>query len=196
MKIYNYDPTTCAFTGESSARLDPAESARQKKDVFLIPAAATSIAPPAAVSGKVPVFDLIAGAWSMVEDHRGTTVYDTSTGHPSLIDQPGPIPSGKTLLAPQPMQVWDTATKAWVDDVSKQIKDALRKRQSIMDGYDAEIAWRESRLARDTRLGRALVETRADIDARIAVIDAYMAHLADITAQQGFPAIIDWGTPV
>lgn len=58
-KIYNYDPKTMVFLGESEADESPLE-----KDVFLIPANATEVEPPKPVSGKDIVFN--GKGWDLV----------------------------------------------------------------------------------------------------------------------------------
>lgn len=56
MKIHHYHPETLEYLGEGQADESPLEPG-----VFLIPAHATPLAPPAAVAGKVRVFK--DGAW-------------------------------------------------------------------------------------------------------------------------------------
>lgn len=79
MDIYNYDSVTGEFTVASTARPDPLE-----KDVFLIPANATAVAPPKAGANKRAVFNTKTGKWSLVPDFRGTIVF-APDGHSQLM---------------------------------------------------------------------------------------------------------------
>ncbi len=45
------------------------------------PANCTDIAPPDIPSSHIAVFDAETQTWSLQEDHRGETVYDTTTGN-------------------------------------------------------------------------------------------------------------------
>lgn len=65
MKIYHYDRETGIYIGESEARIDPLETAKQKKDIYLLPAYATFTAPPVIPEGKQAAF--ISGKW-VLED--------------------------------------------------------------------------------------------------------------------------------
>jgi hypothetical protein len=103
--IYHYDDAG-AYLGETSAQMSPREP-----DVPLVPRHATLDAPPAAGSGEVAVF--IAGGWSLIEDHRGETVYSESDGSALEITAPGPIPAGY-VDQPRPSEyhLWEAG--AWV----------------------------------------------------------------------------------
>ena len=89
MKIYRYDETG-VFTREDNARKSPLES-----HVFLIPAKATTIAPPEIDEGYVPVFN--GDEWERAEDHRGETVYHSETGATMVMKTAGPLPPEYTV---------------------------------------------------------------------------------------------------
>lgn len=63
MKIYHYDRDTGILTGESEARLDPLETIKQKKDVYLCPAHASFDAPPDIPKDNRAIF--ISGKWNL-----------------------------------------------------------------------------------------------------------------------------------
>ena len=63
MKIYHYNPVTGEYMGEGIADLSPEDMKRFKKEVWLIPANATSISPPPAETGKIRLF--INGQWEI-----------------------------------------------------------------------------------------------------------------------------------
>lgn len=60
--IYNYHPETAEFIGASQADQSPLEP-----DVWLIPAHATEIEPPATQNGQRAVFNVDAQAWLVVD---------------------------------------------------------------------------------------------------------------------------------
>lgn len=75
-------------------------------------------------NGHVWVYSREAERWLEVEDHRGTTVYDTVTKASSDITELGPIPEGKTDLKPaSPYDKWSGA--AWMKDEEAEQKAIL-----------------------------------------------------------------------
>ena len=79
--------------------------------MWLIPEGTTPIAPPMAVTGQIAVF--AGGTWSLVEDHRGQTVYDKVTRVPCAVDAPGSIGDGYTL-EPLPSAAHKWSNDQWV----------------------------------------------------------------------------------
>lgn len=65
--VYNYNPDTRIFTGASEADESPLEPG-----VYLIPAHATTIEPPAVADGKLARYDADKGEWECIDDVRGT----------------------------------------------------------------------------------------------------------------------------
>ncbi|EGZ4525339.1 DUF4376 domain-containing protein [Salmonella enterica subsp. enterica serovar Abaetetuba] len=63
------------------------------------------------------VFDTEKQTWSLFEDHRGQTVYDTTTGNPIYISDPGPLPENTTTQAPaSPIDKFENGQ--WVADLN------------------------------------------------------------------------------
>ncbi len=89
MNIYNYDKQGI-FINVSTVDLDPLETKKQGKEIYLIPAMATLIAPPTTVDKEVAVF--WDSKWSIVEDHRGGIYYNKNTGEEVIIKGVGDIP--------------------------------------------------------------------------------------------------------
>lgn len=68
MIIYNYHPITREYIGYSQAELDPEETAIQGKEIYLIPANATTAIPP---KQKKDTCILWTGdSWLVVDDYR------------------------------------------------------------------------------------------------------------------------------
>ena len=71
MQIWNYDPVTGELLGPGLADPNPVEEGQ-----WIIPAHATTIAPPAAQAGFAETFN--GSSWSTVADHRGETWWPTT----------------------------------------------------------------------------------------------------------------------
>ncbi|KMJ67934.1 hypothetical protein ABT90_07750 [Salmonella enterica subsp. enterica serovar Typhimurium] len=53
--------------------------------------------------------------WSLQEDHRGETVYDTTTGNQVYISDLGPLPENVTSVSPGGgYKKWDSKAQVWV----------------------------------------------------------------------------------
>ncbi|WP_449567105.1 tail fiber assembly protein [Lelliottia nimipressuralis] len=104
--VFNLSSATNEFIGAGDAYI-PANTG--------LPAYCTDVEPPAVTDGNVAVFDAAKNKWSLIEDHRGITVYDTSTGGEIYINELGPLPAGATTVSPTgPYQKWNGTI--WEDD--------------------------------------------------------------------------------
>ena len=96
MNAYKYDSQTGEFMYEIQCQESPREPGQ-----FLIPANATTVAPPGEQEGKARVWD--GSAWGYVTDNRGKTLYSTEDSRITtqmsftLNDN---VPTGYTLVAP------------------------------------------------------------------------------------------------
>lgn len=96
MLIYNYHPETGEFIASSEAEASPFDDGE-----YLIPAFATTLAPPEqATEGNALVYD--GEAWGEVEDHRGETWW-TPEGAGMTINKIG-NPTDYGLVAEPPPQ--------------------------------------------------------------------------------------------
>lgn len=100
MRIYDYDGATGELMGERDARVVPGRENIADTDPakFLVPANATTLAPPTAEGGHARVF--VDGAWSQVADHRGETWF-AADGREGEVDFLGD-PASRDLTASPP----------------------------------------------------------------------------------------------
>lgn len=96
MKIYNYNPITFEYTGSQNADLDPQETKEQGKNVYLLPANATFIKPPASEPFKARVFK--EGSWGYEKDFRKGFYKVDSNLNVTEITELGDIPEGYILV--------------------------------------------------------------------------------------------------
>ena len=149
MIVYDYIPETGEYNGTIEAQESPLELG-----VYLIPAHATTIAPPEAATGYVAVF--ADGAWSLIEDHRGKVYYDTLTRERHESKELGPVPGKWTAIPPEDSEaVWDGTKWSVPFDVLKE-----RKKREITAARHAAIAagttWRDHLVDADEDAQRAL----------------------------------------
>ncbi|EJG7298450.1 tail fiber assembly protein [Salmonella enterica] len=117
IKIFNLRSDTNEFIGAGDAYIPPHTG---------LPANCTDIAPPDIPSSYIAVFDSETKTWSLHEDHRGETVYDTTTGNQVYISELGPLPENVTSVSPDgEYQKWDG--KAWVKDEAAEKAAQLRQ---------------------------------------------------------------------
>ncbi|EPY0176090.1 tail fiber assembly protein [Salmonella enterica subsp. salamae serovar 42:b:e,n,x,z15] len=117
IKIFNLRSDTNEFIGAGDAYIPPHTG---------LPANCTDVAPPEIPTSHIAVFDAETETWSLHEDHRGDTVYDTTTGNQVYISAPGPLPENVTSVSPDgEYQKWDG--KAWVKDEAAETAARLRE---------------------------------------------------------------------
>ncbi|ENA4137496.1 DUF4376 domain-containing protein [Salmonella enterica subsp. enterica serovar Anatum] len=108
IKIFNLRSDTNEFIGAGDAYIPPHTG---------LPANCTDIAPPDIPASHIAVFDAETQTWSLHEDHRGETVYDTQTGNQVYISEAGPLPENTTTQAPaSPVDKFENGK--WVADLN------------------------------------------------------------------------------
>ncbi|EEE7366783.1 DUF4376 domain-containing protein [Salmonella enterica subsp. enterica serovar Berta] len=124
IKIYNLRSDTNEFIGAGDAYIPPHTG---------LPAGCTDVAPPDIPASHIAVFDTETQTWGLFEDHRGATVYDTTTGNQVYISEPGPLPENTTTQAPA-SSVDKFENGQWVADLNTAL---IQKHAEIN-------AWRNS----------------------------------------------------
>lgn len=100
-KAYLFDEKTKEYKSEVNAQLDPLESARAGKDIYLLPANATWDKP-TPKDGCVAVWN--GESWNIVEDNRKKKYWlpeDKYGASAREMKELGPLPEGATLTAPE-----------------------------------------------------------------------------------------------
>lgn len=119
--IYNYDRSTGAYVSTSAADPSPREPG-----VFLIPAHATEVAPPATQANECAVFNADGRTWSVVPDYRGRVFYSTTTGEHVEITELGKTPADLGFTDQEPPAGFVTwGGTAWQHDVERTRAAAL-----------------------------------------------------------------------
>ncbi|EPE3729689.1 tail fiber assembly protein [Salmonella enterica subsp. enterica serovar Brandenburg] len=170
IKIFNLRSDTNEFIGAGDAYIPPHTG---------LPANCTDIAPPDIPSSYIAVFDSETQTWSLHEDHRGETVYDTTTGNQVYISAPGPLPENVTSVSPGgEYQKWDSKAKVWVKDEAAETAARLREAEGtksrllqmasekiapLQDAVDLDIATDDEKAQLDEWKKYRVLVNRVDI---------------------------------
>ncbi|EHP1507556.1 tail fiber assembly protein [Salmonella enterica] len=154
IKIYNLRSDTNEFIGAGDAYIPPHTG---------LPANCTDIAPPDIPASHIAVFDAETETWSLHEDHRGDTVYDTTTGNQVYISAPGPLPENVTSVSPDgEYQKWDG--KAWVNDEAAETAARLREAEGTKSRLLQMASEKIAPLQDAVDLGLATDDEKAQLD--------------------------------
>ncbi|EAS9331685.1 tail fiber assembly protein [Salmonella enterica] len=154
IKIFNLRSDTNEFIGAGDAYIPPHTG---------LPANCTDIAPPDIPSSHIAVFDAETQTWSLHEDHRGETVYDTTTGNQVYISEPGPLPENVTSVSPDgEYQKWDG--KAWVKDEAAETAARLREAEGTKSRLLQMASEKIAPLQDAVDLGLATDDEKAQLD--------------------------------
>lgn len=132
MIVYNYDANTGEYMDSKAASLDPLESDKQKKEVYLVPSYATTVEPPAIQEGFARCF--IGEKWVQIEDHRGEKSYSTVDAVEKEILYLGEVEPGYSLLTPCEFPKWDGSK--WAIDTAKQADSVRAERDALLRASD------------------------------------------------------------
>ncbi|EIO9287224.1 tail fiber assembly protein [Salmonella enterica] len=170
IKVYNLRSDTNEFIGAGDAYIPPHTG---------LPANCTDIAPPDIPASHIAVFDAETETWRLPEDHRGETVYDTTTGNQVYISELGPLPENVTSVSPDgEYQKWDSKAKVWVKDEAAETAARLREAEGtksrllqmasekiapLQDAVDLDIATDDEKAQLDEWKKYRVLVNRVDI---------------------------------
>lgn len=134
LTIYNYGAETLEYVGSALALRDPLEEGE-----FILPANATTVAPPALRPLEAAVFDPNSGTWAIVPDRRGEVWYDASNGDPVTITALGD-PSKRGFTDVQPPEQAPGQVVAFDNGVWEQVPDHRGETWFTAEGVPVRIA--------------------------------------------------------
>lgn len=114
MKEYLFNRVTGELIRDQKMHIDPLESKKQGRTIYLQSACGTTEMPPERKEGYAVVWN--GNTWGHVEDHRGVTVWK-SYEESMEIRELGPIPDGWTVEQPEKpvtMDDYDNAMEAHI----------------------------------------------------------------------------------
>ncbi|HEP1898709.1 tail fiber assembly protein [Kluyvera cryocrescens] len=180
IKVFNLRADTKEFIGTSDAYIQPFTG---------LPANSTDIEPPACPADSVAIFDLNKKEWSIQENHRGQTVYDTETGQPVYISKPGALPENTTTI-PYPGEFYVWNGKAWkLDEKASHaaaVASAEAQKEFLINAAQESISVLQTKLL----MGRQLTDEEKDkVNKTLDYIDEVTAVITDSAPDIEWPEI-------
>lgn len=114
MIFYTYDEKTKEFTGTQNAFIDPLETKKQGKNVYLVPANATAKKPLKAKENQAVIFN--GSEWEIVADYRNKTYYIGTEQHE--MKELGDLPKGATFEPVEPEKTLDELKEKKLDELT------------------------------------------------------------------------------
>ena len=103
MIFYIYDKKTKEYTGAQNAFIDPLETKKQGKKVYLVPANATDKKPLETKENQAVIFN--GTEWEIIADYRNKTYYLGTEQHE--MKELGDLPKGATFEPVEPEKTLD-----------------------------------------------------------------------------------------
>ena len=103
MIFYIYDEKTKEFTGTQNAFIDPLETKKQGKNVYLVPANATDKKPLEIKENQAVIFN--GSEWEIIADYRNKTYYIGTEQYE--MKELGDLPNGATFEPVEPEKTLD-----------------------------------------------------------------------------------------
>ena len=133
--IYHYHPASGEYTASTQAQMSPLEP-----DVPLIPAHATTQAPPQAGAHQAAVFDAAANKWQLVPDWRGVQLYSTADGSEVAAELWQTPADCAATDKPRPSEAHIWKTSKWVLDAAKQAALDAAQIAELAKSIDSAVA--------------------------------------------------------
>ena len=103
MIFYTYDKDTKEYTGTQNAFIDPLETKKQGKNVYLVPPNVTDKKPLETKENQAVIFN--GSEWEIIADYRGKTYYIGTEQHE--MKELGDLPNGATFEPVEPKKTLD-----------------------------------------------------------------------------------------
>lgn len=114
MIFYTYDEKTKEFTGTQNGFIDPLETKKQGKNVYLVPANVTEKKPLKAKENQAVIFN--GSEWEIIADYRGKTYYIGTEQHE--MKELGDLPKGATFEPVKPEKTLEELKEKKLDELT------------------------------------------------------------------------------
>lgn len=145
MNAYKFNKETKEYEGTQEAQLDPIQTEKQKKEIYLLPINSTFEIPPEKQEGKAIVFE--NGNWLLKADFRGKKAYNNEGL--LIIDYIGDLKEGDILLTDEQIEGLNNGTLIWKNG---EIIKYEKSKEELKAEYEQQIEILNGKLIRDIRV--------------------------------------------
>ena len=173
MLIYNYDAETKEYTYSEEACLDPEETKKKGKNVYLIPANATKKKPPTPQTNEAVVFNNTS--WQIIPDYRGMYMVNENM-QPQKVESFGELPQGYIPITAEQAAIINTNPYYYIWDNNTIIVNPDREAEELNAAKTAKYAENDSKAAQS----RYSKEFTLILQDKVCVFDTKETTQADL----------------
>lgn len=145
MNAYKFNPITKEYEGIQQAQLDPIQTKKQGKNIYLLPINSTFEIPPEKQEGKAIVFE--NENWLLKADFRGKKAYNNKGL--LIIDYIGDLKDDDKLLTNEQIEGLNNRTLVWKEG---KIVKYEKSKEELKAEYEQQIEILNGKLIRDIRV--------------------------------------------
>ncbi len=145
MNAYKFNPITKEYEGIQEAQLNPIQTEKQGKNVYLLPINSTFEIPPEKEEGKAIVFE--DNNWLLKTDYRGRKAYNNEGL--LIIDYIGDLKGSDKLLTEEQIEGIENGTLIWKNG---EIVKYEKSKEELKAEYEQQIEVLNNKLIRDIRV--------------------------------------------
>jgi hypothetical protein len=145
MNAYKFNPITKEYEGTQQAQLNPIQTEKQGKEVYLLPINSTFEIPPEKEEGKAIVFE--NNKWLLKTDYRGRKAYNNEGL--LIISYIGDLKGSDKLLTEEQIEGIENGTLIWKNG---EIVKYEKSKEELKTEYEQQIEVLNNKLIRDIRV--------------------------------------------
>lgn len=145
MNAYKFNPITNEYEGIQEAQLNPIQTKKQKKNIYLLPINSTFEIPPEKEEGKAIVFE--DNKWVLKTDYRGRKAYNNEGL--LIIEYIGDLKGSDKLLTEEQIEGLNNRTLIWKNG---EIVKYEKSKEELKREYEGQIEELNNKLIRDIRV--------------------------------------------
>lgn len=145
MNVYKFNPITKEYVGIQLAQLDPIQTKKQGKNIYLLPINSTFEIPPEKQEGKAIIFE--NENWLLKTDFRSKKAYNNKGL--LIIDYIGDLKGSDKLLSEEQIEGLNNRTLIWKDG---EIVKYEKSKEELKSEYENQIEILNNKLIRDMRV--------------------------------------------
>lgn len=174
MNVYKFNPITKEYEGIQQAQLDPIQTKKQGKNIYLLPINSTFEIPPEKQEGKAIIFE--NDNWLLKTDYRGRKAYNNEGL--LIISYIGDLKGSDKLLTEEQIEGIENGTLIWKNG---EIVKYEKSKEELKAEYEQQIEVLNNKLIRDIRVLLNPNATQKEKDEAQQYYNSKMSQIEELT---------------